>query len=206
MGQAAELISSWPKRSVNQKTGAHPCCHGHRQCVAAGRPCQCAEPRRYALWPAPDRQARALRGDAGPRFAEPIPPHAGVRAFDRRGRSSRCAQRLAGQPRGRGSLRHHGPGAGRMAVAPVAYEAIPGNTLHWREKMEGRPAEPARATYSIGKEQLTAGCQRDLSADRDGSVRSGPRGNIGRQGGHRRPGAFHAFIARGSDPGSLRRR
>ncbi len=43
----------------------------------------------------------------------------------------------------------------KAEVAPIAYEAIPGNTRYWREKMEGRPAEAARTTYSIGKEQLT---------------------------------------------------
>lgn len=43
----------------------------------------------------------------------------------------------------------------RAAVAQVAYEAIPGNTLNWRERMEGRPAELARTTYSIGTERLT---------------------------------------------------
>lgn len=43
----------------------------------------------------------------------------------------------------------------RDAVAPVAYEAIPGNTRNWRERMEGRPAELARTTYSIGQAALT---------------------------------------------------
>lgn len=43
----------------------------------------------------------------------------------------------------------------RAEIAPIAYDAIPGNTHHWREKMEGRPAEAARTTYTIGKEQLT---------------------------------------------------
>jgi integrase len=43
----------------------------------------------------------------------------------------------------------------RAAVAPVAYEGIPGNTRNWRERMDGKAAEQARTTYSIGVERLT---------------------------------------------------
>ncbi|MFL0413696.1 integrase [Sphingomonas sp. 179-A 2A2 NHS] len=43
----------------------------------------------------------------------------------------------------------------RAAVAPVAYEAIPGNTQRWRERMDGRAAELARTTYSIGTARLS---------------------------------------------------
>lgn len=43
----------------------------------------------------------------------------------------------------------------RVAIAPTPYDAIPGNTRHWRERWEGCPAEPARTTYSIGATPLT---------------------------------------------------
>lgn len=43
----------------------------------------------------------------------------------------------------------------RTAVDPVAYEAIPWNTRNWRERMDGRPAELARTTYTIGQTSLT---------------------------------------------------
>ncbi|WP_346344731.1 integrase [Sphingomonas sp. dw_22] len=43
----------------------------------------------------------------------------------------------------------------RLAIAPVTYDAIPGNTRHWRERLEGHPAEQARTTYSIGTASLT---------------------------------------------------
>ena len=95
----------------------------------------------------------------------------------------------------------------RVEVAPIVYEAIPGNTRHWREKMEVRPAEAARTTYSIGKEQLTR--QGVKAIYRRIAITAFDQGHVtivGRQGGQRRPGAFPAFVARRPDPGSLRRR
>lgn len=43
----------------------------------------------------------------------------------------------------------------RAAVAPMAYEAIPGNTRHWQERLRGTRAVPARSVYTIGTTALT---------------------------------------------------
>ena len=43
----------------------------------------------------------------------------------------------------------------RAAVPPQAYHAIPGNTRHWRERMQGSPALDAQVTYTIGETPLT---------------------------------------------------
>jgi hypothetical protein len=43
----------------------------------------------------------------------------------------------------------------RAAVAPMAYEAIPGHTRHWQEKLRGKKAEPARTVYTVGTASLT---------------------------------------------------
>jgi hypothetical protein len=43
----------------------------------------------------------------------------------------------------------------RAAVAPMAYEAIPGHTRHWQEKLRGKKAEPARAVYTVGTASLS---------------------------------------------------
>jgi integrase len=43
----------------------------------------------------------------------------------------------------------------RPASAPMSYDAIPGNTQYWRERLEGRDAEQARTTYTIGSAPLT---------------------------------------------------
>ncbi len=32
----------------------------------------------------------------------------------------------------------------------MAYEAIPGHTRHWQEKLRGKKAEPARTVYTVG--------------------------------------------------------
>jgi integrase len=41
------------------------------------------------------------------------------------------------------------------ASKPVAFELAPVNIRNWRQQMDGRPAEPARTTYSIGQAPLT---------------------------------------------------
>jgi hypothetical protein len=43
----------------------------------------------------------------------------------------------------------------RAAVPPMAYEAIPGHTRHWQEKLRGKKAEPARTVYTVGTASLT---------------------------------------------------
>lgn len=43
----------------------------------------------------------------------------------------------------------------RAAVPPQAYHAIPGNTRHWRARLQGTPAIDAQVTYTIGETQLT---------------------------------------------------
>jgi hypothetical protein len=43
----------------------------------------------------------------------------------------------------------------RAAVAPMAYEAIPGHTRHWQEKLRGKKAEPARTVYTVGTASLS---------------------------------------------------
>lgn len=43
----------------------------------------------------------------------------------------------------------------RFARAPMSYDAIPGNTQHWQERLEGHDAEQTRTTYSIGSAPLT---------------------------------------------------
>lgn len=43
----------------------------------------------------------------------------------------------------------------RSAVAPMSYEAIPGNTQHRQERLEERRAEQAHTTYTIGSAPLS---------------------------------------------------
>jgi len=43
----------------------------------------------------------------------------------------------------------------RAAVPPMAYEAIPGHTRHWQEKLKGKRAEPARTVYTVGTASLS---------------------------------------------------
>jgi hypothetical protein len=43
----------------------------------------------------------------------------------------------------------------RAAVPPMAYEAIPGHTRHWQEKLRGKKAEPARTVYTVGTASLS---------------------------------------------------
>ena len=43
----------------------------------------------------------------------------------------------------------------RAAVPPQAYHDIPGNTRHWRARLQGAPAINAQVTYTIGETQLT---------------------------------------------------
>jgi site-specific recombinase XerD len=43
----------------------------------------------------------------------------------------------------------------RTAVPPMAYEAIPGHTRHWQEKLKGKKAEPARTVYTVGTTSLS---------------------------------------------------
>jgi len=43
----------------------------------------------------------------------------------------------------------------RAAIPPMAYEAIPGHTRHWQEKLRGKKAEPARTVYTVGTASLS---------------------------------------------------
>lgn len=43
----------------------------------------------------------------------------------------------------------------RAAVPPMAYEAIPGHTRHWQEKLRGKKAKPTRTVYIVGTASLT---------------------------------------------------
>ncbi len=43
----------------------------------------------------------------------------------------------------------------RAAVPPMAYEAIPGHTRHWQEKLKGKKAELARTVYTVGTASLS---------------------------------------------------
>jgi hypothetical protein len=43
----------------------------------------------------------------------------------------------------------------RAAVPPMAYEAIPGHTRYWQEKLKGKSAEPARTVYTVGTASLS---------------------------------------------------
>jgi integrase len=43
----------------------------------------------------------------------------------------------------------------RAAVPPQPYDAIPGHTRHWRERLRGATAIAAQVTYTIGDRQLT---------------------------------------------------
>jgi len=43
----------------------------------------------------------------------------------------------------------------RVAVPPMAYDAIPGNTRHWQERLRGTPARDARTVYTVGTAALT---------------------------------------------------
>jgi hypothetical protein len=37
----------------------------------------------------------------------------------------------------------------------MAYDAIPGNTRHWQERLRGTPAQDARIVYTVGTTALT---------------------------------------------------
>jgi integrase len=43
----------------------------------------------------------------------------------------------------------------RAAIPPQPYQAIPGNTRHWRDRLRGTPAIAAQVTYTIGEYPLT---------------------------------------------------
>jgi integrase len=43
----------------------------------------------------------------------------------------------------------------RPEIAPQPYHLIPGNTRHWRDRLQGTPAVQAQVTYTIGETPLT---------------------------------------------------